>query len=156
MQQKEKKKGLGVGFRMLSSIAFSRQKTDGVTHCIVPSVVGQALSKPTSHYLFKWRWNFLSTDSAVLHSCSNVFILDSVYICVYFFLSLNQRVSSLEPGETRRAEGSSREALLLPGGVSTGSLRPFPVLKKCCGALQNSWASSHFVVELNGIVEGLY
>lgn len=62
------------GFRMLSSIAFSRQKTDGVTHCFVPSVVGQGLSKPTSHYLFKWHWKFMSTDSALLHSCSNVFI----------------------------------------------------------------------------------
>lgn len=86
IQQKEKKKRFW-GFRMLSSIAFSRQKTDGVTHCFVPSVVGQGLSKPTSHYLFKWHWKFMSTDSALLHSCSNVFILYYVYILfLYFFI----------------------------------------------------------------------
>lgn len=61
-------------------------------------------------------------------------------------------MSSREPGETWRGEKSCREALLLLRGISTGSLCPFPVLKTCCTALQNSWASSHFVVELNSIV----
>lgn len=61
-------------------------------------------------------------------------------------------MSSREPGETWRGEKSCRKALLLLRGISTGSLCPFPVLKTCCTALQNSWASSHFVVELNSIV----
>lgn len=60
------------GFWMLSCTASKRQKTGGVKHYFVPSVVGQRLSSPMSHHLFPmamWIYEHWLSSVAFLFKC---------------------------------------------------------------------------------------